>query len=156
MWSIIFRLCLIFIATMCFRKGTMELIDMIQYPDQDMKFHATKGIIFKKKVQNEILRVMRHSDMVRIPKDVQDAKDFIFVLFVECVCEMCDAQNTSIEISKKFKDKVDVVMRFDEVGCRVANIKFGDSREFHIDYTYKDIHAITTEYAIRKMKERMK
>lgn len=157
MWNYIFVFCMLFVAIACFRKGTQELIDIIKYPDQDMKFHATKGIIFKKSKQNEILRVLRHSGMVKIPKDVQDAKDFIFVLFVECVCEMSDAQNTSIEITKKFnEDKVDVVMRFDDVGCRVASIKFGDSREFHIDYTYKDIHAITTEYAIRKLKERMK
>lgn len=152
MWHYVFQFCLIFSATIFIRKGTEELIDIVKYPYHDMRLDANTGIIFNKKKEKQIIRILRDQKLVKNIKDVEDVKTFIYNLFVKCVCEMCAKDYTSIDITEKYNG-VNVLMSFDDVKSRVAVIKIGESRGLQIDYNMKDIDSIVTVYAIQKFEK---
>ena len=149
------QFCLIFLAIIFIRKGSSELLDIIKYPDHDMRINANSGVIFNKKKEKQIIRVLRDQNLVKNIEDVENVKVFICNLFVKCVCEMIDNDDTSIDVTETYNE-VDVLMSFDDVKSRVAVIKVGESIGLQIDYNMRDIDAIGTIYAIQKMGRKRK
>lgn len=149
------QFCLIFLAIIFIRKGSSELLDIIKYPDHDMRINANSGVIFNKKKEKQIIRVLRDQNLVKNIEDVENVKVFICNLFVKCVCEMIDNDDTSIDVTETYNG-VDILMCFDDVKSRVAVIKVGESIGLQIDYNMRDIDAIGTIYAIQKMGRKRK
>lgn len=137
--------------------GTHELIDIIKYPKLDMTYYKGGGTVhFNKKSAKEIVKVLREEKICNTVQDIQKFKGFLYKMFIKCVCGMVEENETNIKATHKTDTGVEITMFIADVKSRVATLKIGNSREFTMDYTDRDIRDIVKVYNEIILRDKLK